>query len=414
MGYSAEEPITAVRPRKPPAPDCYDLNGHRVVPREAGPGQFLQRRIDLCATLLPQALSSGPGGAQPPRQSGDPAFTWSVENWQRGRGERFNATLHELPRASSLQKQFGYQVPSAAPPPGSPRRKSACSPTTTPGASRAPSPILASPAHKLNLGFASPPDTPYCLSGRFAAAGLSVGSVVAPDSPDGGGTITGGAAGGGGAACGGGGSRLHVAASPSSPSSPEQFGGLRTTSRQASELQGLHKLRKGSLSPAGSLSTISTRRQNQLIAEGSRFLATPQRVATPADEVLLPSRAGYHADRPLSRASFPRSPPAMSSNARSGWEWREGGSCNGWEWPSARFTDTRPNSRAATPAGAIGKKSRSARDTKVAGQDLRDGRWEHWKHPQPFEVAREKEMKAQQLADRAAGHMPSRPVTAAH
>ena len=394
--------MAAVKPRKPPAPDSYNLHGHRIVPPEAGPGQYLQRRIDLCASLLPQALSSGPDATQPPRQSGDPAFTWSVENWQRGRGERFNATLHELPRSSSLQKQFGYQVPSAAPPPGSPRRRSACSPGTSPAASRSRSPTMASP-HKLNLGF--PPDA-YCLSERFAAAGLSVGSVVAPapDSPDAA-TITGGAAGGGGAGGGGArGNRLNLTASPSEPAG--------RISRQASELQEMHQIRRGSLTRAGSLSDSSTRRQNQLLAECSRFLATPQRVATPGEEVILPSRAGYFADRPLSRASFPSAPPAMSSNARSGWEWREGGSCNGWEWPSARFTDTRPQSRGGTPAGAIAKKSRSARDTKVAGQDMRDGRWKHWEHPRPFEVAREKEWKAQQLAAMV-GHMP-RPVTAAH
>ena len=139
------------KPAKPPPPNSYNEDGHRIVPPEAGPIMFAQRRVDLCASLLPQAMSGGgPDATRAPRLSGDPAFLWSVENWQRGRGERFNATIHELPMSSSLQKQFAYAVPSAAPPPGSPRRSSLCSPSPSKSASPGHSPGP-SPGHSRSL-----------------------------------------------------------------------------------------------------------------------------------------------------------------------------------------------------------------------------------------------------------------------
>ena len=136
---------TEVKRTKPPPPYSYDEDGHRIMPQSASGMLYAQRRVDLVASLLPQTLGSGP---EEPRLAGDPAFVWSSENWQRGRPttsstihERYKATIHELPLDSKLQDQFGYNVPSAVPPPGSPRLRSrVASGASSPALSRAMSP----------------------------------------------------------------------------------------------------------------------------------------------------------------------------------------------------------------------------------------------------------------------------------
>lgn len=88
------------------------LAGRRVVPNTAAASSqlYAQRRLDLCLNLLPQTLAAGPG-SNGPRVSGDPAFVWSSENWQRGRGSRFKATIHELPPDSKLQVNYPVYTP---------------------------------------------------------------------------------------------------------------------------------------------------------------------------------------------------------------------------------------------------------------------------------------------------------------
>lgn len=97
------------RPHKIDSP-CVCLAGRRVVPNTAAASSqlYAQRRLDLCLNLLPQTLAAGPNG---PRVAGDPAFVWSSENWQRGRGSRFKATIHELPPDSKLQVNHPVHTP---------------------------------------------------------------------------------------------------------------------------------------------------------------------------------------------------------------------------------------------------------------------------------------------------------------
>ena len=96
------------RPHKIDSP-CVCLAGRRVVPNTAAASSqlYAQRRLDLCLNLLPQTLAAGPNG---PRVAGDPAFVWSSENWQRGRGSRFKATIHELPADSKLQVNYPVHI----------------------------------------------------------------------------------------------------------------------------------------------------------------------------------------------------------------------------------------------------------------------------------------------------------------
>ena len=259
------------------------------------------------------------------------------------------------------QAQFGYNVPGNAPPPGSPRAADhGClgrSRASSASQSLPYSPSHHSPGRHNDAGmFDAGLDDAADLNAKLAATSMLLGMAPSPRVIDG---------------------------RESSPSRAQRVAFSPPASQDGRTGQRPHTVAGGEWQTAdGSLGSLGS-------------AASPTTRPDTSTSYLLPLRAAYVAEPTRAAKIYPSSPTlGGAASARGGWDFRDAGSRNGWEWPSARFTDarpvtTQPRGRATTP-GYVTPQSARGRDTASEGKALGVGGFRHWEHKEPFELARER------------------------